>query len=223
MTAFHSGEPWKIPSQFYDPETGAEHLLAVVAGSSATSLARELSSLSSDFAFLGLDGIQAVDQLQAVLSKLPFHPTALIASADLIKRFCATPSSIRFAVALTQEKFTVPNSSVLIAFTTSPSAIESFLIHCLDSIDVWKAQYGDNVINLPGLKNLRDFGGYPVRNGSGRVKKGVLWRCAEYVFMCLATWLASSEVVVQTLKRSLVQTRTLRDSWTTIATFIDTA
>jgi hypothetical protein len=200
---FRDGQPVPPPGQFWDPASGAENIVVAVADSTVS--AQQLSLCSSSFDELRLYYVDLSPRARAgvlkeSMSSLKVKPAALIAPNSIIAALCSTPSSVRFAVATGTDATAMdlmkrlrPTNPDLLAFALAPGTtaaqtaqseqIAAFLRGGLESQDVWHAMYGVlNIADVEGILNLRDFGGYPTRDGK-RVRRGLMYRSAEYVLL----------------------------------------
>ncbi|KAI9023169.1 tyrosine phosphatase family-domain-containing protein [Hyaloraphidium curvatum] len=188
---FIRGEEVPYPSTFYDAVTGRELLIIAV----ATALSpRALSVAAQDFAFVDLSSAaKAPDTLRAALSSLPFPPAGLVVPADMLVPVCKRPSPIRFAVVISDEsakdaelRVRLVNADVAACTVSgklseeeSCRAISKWLQEATMGLDIWSRLYGAyNVVEVDGIANIRDFGGYPTRDGK-RVRRGIMFRSGD--------------------------------------------
>lgn len=174
-------------------ETGEENLLFAVASTFLS--AEALSKTSSDLFYLDFaDFMDRPRELKEALRGLPVRPVGLVAPELTVGMVCDAPSSVRFAVALgtatspadLMRRWRPTNPDLLVfslpANTTQADAAEKvsvFFQGGLESMDAWEGLYGvHNIADVEGILNLRDFGGYPTRDGM-RVRRGIMYRSAE--------------------------------------------
>lgn len=186
---FLGGEPAAMPAQFWDSATGEENLVVAVAPPvSVRAVSARLPRATSRFV--------CVEAAQPELSvaALDVKPVAFIGPESAVVALCTRPGPIRFAIAVGSSteprtlaaRLAATNPDILVTALPSTLSAEetvqkaaAFVADAVEAMGVWAALYGSrNVVGLDGIANLRDFGGYPTRDGK-RVRRGVMYRSAD--------------------------------------------